>query len=256
MPITCTSKTEHYATGKKLLEHYDLNEDGVIERQESIDAGRDYFDDKITKEEVDFVVLCYDLKSIDAACEAAGPDKCVQHVKVLDVYNQPISYATVQCNGQTVETDLYGITGFSLDEGKSYTVNASKAGYVDCEESFTACTPTITLVLNQELCTQRVQVKDDKDNVIEHAKVIVDDTTKYTDRSARCSFKLVRGAKCEAVASKTDYVCLDCKKTFTACTRTIKFTLKKSVPTTAPITFDSSPKNATVHVDGVVIGNT
>ena len=262
MPITCTSKTEHYTTGKKLLEHYDLNEDGVIERAESIDAGQDYFDDKITKEELDFVVLCYNLKSIDAACEAAGPEKCIQHVKVLDDHNHPISYATVKCNGQTVETDLYGITGFSLDEGKSYTVNASKAGYEChvCKKNFTACTSTISLLLKKKKCSQTIQVKDDKGNVLRQAKVVVDGTTKYTSMfGGPCSFELTSGVEYEAVASKSGYECHDCKKSFTACISTITLILK---PTELPppekgyLTVNTSPTGASITADGVSCGLT
>lgn len=181
MSITCTSKTEHYATGKKLLQHYDENHDGVIERAESIDAIQDYFNDKITKAESEFVVLCYDTGSIDETCEAAAPKKC----------------------------------------------------------------------------SQSVQVKDDKGNVLRQAKVIVDGTTKYTDIWGRpCSFTLTIDDEYEAVASKSGYECHECKKSFTACTGTITLTLKKPVPKTADITFDSTPKGVAVRVDGTLIGNT
>lgn len=257
MSITCTTKTEHYATGKKLLQHYDTNKDGIIERQESIDAGKDYFDDIITKDELDFVIFCYDTGSIDAACEAVGPQTCIQHVKVLDDNNQPIPYASVQCGGPSVSTDRYGITGFSLDEGNAYTVVASKPGYDSASKSFTACSSTISLILSRTTCVQSIQVKDNNGAVLRQAKVVVNGTTKYTSIfGAPCSFDLFQGTQYDAVASKTDYDCVGCKKSFSACTGTITIVLQKPVPTTADITFDSSPRNAAVQVDGALIGNT
>lgn len=69
--VTCESddcpNTLGITTGCKLLLHY-ANGDGEITKEEYMNAVQDYFDKIITKEEADFVEICWKLLSVNNKC--------------------------------------------------------------------------------------------------------------------------------------------------------------------------------------------
>lgn len=173
------------------------------------------------------------------------------------VTNSPIVGALCHItSGLWCVTGADGKCTITLNEGDSYSVTISHDDFVSQDQSFIACA-TVSKSLTPKPCSQKIIVTDSKGNVIRQATVVVDGTTKYTSLfGAPCSFTLLSGVVYEAVASKTGFVCLVCRKSFTACASTITLTLQKPAVPTADITFDSTPKGAEVTVDGVVIGNT
>jgi len=89
--VTCDEPTEHFNSGCDLLLHYDTNRDGIIDYDEAVNAIQDYYDDKITKAEVDFVVAARDAGSINAICPdcfvvAPPPEPNIKVTNVRVVY--------------------------------------------------------------------------------------------------------------------------------------------------------------------------
>ena len=58
--VTCDAPTEHFASGKALLQHYDGNSDGVITQIEAAQALLDALEDVINIAEGIFVGKCYE----------------------------------------------------------------------------------------------------------------------------------------------------------------------------------------------------
>ena len=58
--ITCDEPTEHYASGRALLEHYDTDSDGVLTQQEAARAIMDGMSEVINSAETIFIANCWE----------------------------------------------------------------------------------------------------------------------------------------------------------------------------------------------------
>ena len=171
--------------------------------------------------------------------------KCTQWVKVVDEKGVPIPNVDVEIPG--VRHDItgpyagreLGKISFSLTEGKKHTVTSFKHGYecVDCERAFTACTKEIVLTFKKKvvvprpkMCTQWVKVVNEKGVPIGATTVIFKGVgKKFTGGDGRTSVSLEEDKSYTVIAEKEGYECIDCEKTFTACTKELVLTLKKTI---------------------------
>jgi len=73
--ITCDEPTEHYASGRALLEHYDTDSDGVLTQQEAAQAVMDGMSEVINSAETIFVANCWETYGgvINAMCPSVCP---------------------------------------------------------------------------------------------------------------------------------------------------------------------------------------
>jgi len=153
-PLTCWDPTPNFVSGCDLLLVYDKDADGVISYAEAQKAIQDYYDGKITKEEAEFVVSCYnkyggvinsmcpgcyEVKKVTAAFDlftsysgpfTVGEKVTIAKYRVKNTGNVrgPINVAIHKLNADgSVKGDIAAWWGIYLDPGECYT-----CGY-DCD---------------------------------------------------------------------------------------------------------------------------
>lgn len=170
------------------------------------------------------------------------PGFCTQSFKVIDEEGKPIADAHVRVVG--VIGLVSGKDGkcsyYRFEEGKVYTVeaykvytlNARKYHRTETKKTFTACTKEIVLTLEKKPappkeCKQGIKVVDEKKKPVGGVTVTVKGIgKKFTGADGKTSISLEEGKKFTVIAEKEGYECLDCERTFTACTKEIVLTLK------------------------------
>ena len=130
----------------------------------------------------------------------------------------PISSASVKIGSTTQTTNGEGKTTFSGLSYGDYTVDVTKTGYYDFEDTarFRANHKNFTFAITT-LPTLTVTVTDDGETptAIEGATVTIDDVDKTTNASGEATFKLDYGDY-EASVSKTGYTTKTADIEFTA----------------------------------------
>ena len=101
--ITCTGPTPHFTSGCALLKHYDSDGSGKLDISEFGEALTDKGDGVITSDEMDFVERAYDDVNINALCPG--------------------------CHSTTAPPPGSENKPITLEEGKSYPIQISLAGY-------------------------------------------------------------------------------------------------------------------------------
>ncbi|MCW3128632.1 MAG: hypothetical protein N2V75_00775, partial [Methanophagales archaeon] len=171
------------------------------------------------------------------------PRYCTQAFKVIDKSTRvPIKGAEVNVFGKKLTTDVKGEASIELPRGGHFPhVFVDAAGYRRLEKSITACTekPVVFELEKKPIkpppkvppktCTQLFKVETEEGKPISGAKVIVKGWgTAHTDAEGNAQLTLTEGTTYTAVAEKEGYECVECEKTFTACTpKRLVFILKK-----------------------------
>jgi len=150
------------------------------------------------------------------------PKACTQSFVVKDkATGAAISGAKVVVNSTVLTTDEKGEVTTSLVVGKGYTAHAEAVHYEKSpDKKFTACTEKpIVFELSPKRCTQLFKVETEEGEPVGAATITVKGVgKKYTDAEGKTRLTLTEGTTYTAVAEKEGYECVECEKTFTACT--------------------------------------